>query len=256
MLLLQNPVPFRGKWSKGLEFKSPFKNKERNLSHWLRWACADKRAYEPALARQSLRCTLTHYGELAELAEASGKETDNWSHLMAAHARSHIGSQSTRTYGPLFHEMVQINVHGNELYRKKTCFMLYANNKGTDQPAHPSSLISAFVVHCLDRSCAQNFKTVDSLCSWTGRCESCLVAKPRRKICFVMWLKFTKYRIASRWIAAQCKGMRMVGRRYYQSVGFVRHVDSFLHCVCESNSFVQRSNRLRGVVPVVNTSTW
>ena len=28
--------------------------------------------------------------------------------------------------------------------------MLYANNKGADQPAHPRSLISAFVVHCLD----------------------------------------------------------------------------------------------------------
>ena len=27
--------------------------------------------------------------------------------------------------------------------------LLYANNKGTDQPAHSSSLISAFVVHCL-----------------------------------------------------------------------------------------------------------
>ena len=26
----------------------------------------------------------------------------------------------------------------------------YANNKGADQPAHPRSLISAFVVHCLD----------------------------------------------------------------------------------------------------------
>ena len=32
----------------------------------------------------------------------------------------------------------------------KTCLMLYANNKGTDQPAHPRSLISAFVVRCLD----------------------------------------------------------------------------------------------------------
>ena len=28
--------------------------------------------------------------------------------------------------------------------------MPYANNKGTDQPVHPHSLISAFVVHCLD----------------------------------------------------------------------------------------------------------
>ena len=30
------------------------------------------------------------------------------------------------------------------------CLMSYGNNKGTDQPAHPRSLISAFVVHCLD----------------------------------------------------------------------------------------------------------
>ena len=33
---------------------------------------------------------------------------------------------------------------------EKTCLMTYANNKGADQPAHPCSLISAFVVHCLD----------------------------------------------------------------------------------------------------------
>ena len=29
-------------------------------------------------------------------------------------------------------------------------FMQYANNKGSDQPAHSCSLTSAFVVHCLD----------------------------------------------------------------------------------------------------------
>ena len=28
--------------------------------------------------------------------------------------------------------------------------MPYANNKGADQPVHPHSLISAFVVRCLD----------------------------------------------------------------------------------------------------------
>ena len=32
---------------------------------------------------------------------------------------------------------------------EETCFMPYANNKGSDQPAHPRSLISAFVVRCL-----------------------------------------------------------------------------------------------------------
>ena len=33
---------------------------------------------------------------------------------------------------------------------EKMCLMSYANNKGADQPAHPCSLISAFVVRCLD----------------------------------------------------------------------------------------------------------
>ena len=33
---------------------------------------------------------------------------------------------------------------------EKMCLMSYANNKGADQPEHPRSLISAFVVHCLD----------------------------------------------------------------------------------------------------------
>ena len=32
----------------------------------------------------------------------------------------------------------------------KTCLIPYANNKGADQPAHPHSLISTFVVRCLD----------------------------------------------------------------------------------------------------------
>ena len=30
------------------------------------------------------------------------------------------------------------------------CLMSYANDKGADQPAHPRSLISAFVFRCLD----------------------------------------------------------------------------------------------------------
>ena len=33
---------------------------------------------------------------------------------------------------------------------RKNLFMLYANYKGADQPAHPRSLISAFVVRCID----------------------------------------------------------------------------------------------------------
>ena len=47
--------------------------------------------------------------------------------------------------------------------------MPFANNEDADQPAHPRSLISAFVVRCPDNintsSCSiQNFKTLASLC--------------------------------------------------------------------------------------------
>ena len=45
------------------------------------------------------------------------------------------------------------NVHSvalNEPGHEKMCLMSYANNKGADQPAHLRSLISAFVVRCLD----------------------------------------------------------------------------------------------------------
>ena len=33
---------------------------------------------------------------------------------------------------------------------EEMCLMPYANNKGADQPARPRSLISTFIVRCLD----------------------------------------------------------------------------------------------------------
>ena len=57
---------------------------------------------------------------------------------------------------------------------EKTCLMSYASNKGADQPALPRSLISAFVVRCLDsiislNFCSRNLKTPASLCGRAGR---------------------------------------------------------------------------------------
>ena len=37
-----------------------------------------------------------------------------------------------------------------ESLHEKICPMPYANNKGADQPAHPHSLMSSFVVNCRD----------------------------------------------------------------------------------------------------------
>ena len=49
------------------------------------------------------------------------------------------------------------------------CLMQYANNKGADQPVHPRSLISIFVVRCLDgmtyTCCIQSFKVLASFWS-------------------------------------------------------------------------------------------
>ena len=62
----------------------------------------------------------------------------------------------------------------------KTCLMPYANNKGADQPAHPRSLISTFVVRCLDDmyTCGiQSIKILASFCCWADWFESYLVEK-------------------------------------------------------------------------------
>ena len=66
--------------------------------------------------------------------------------------------------------------------------MSYANNKGADQPAHPHSLISAFVIRCLDSiisldSIAEDsFKTLASYCGCAGRVVSGLVGNSRRHV--------------------------------------------------------------------------
>ena len=61
-----------------------------------------------------------------------------------------------------------VNFISFEPGHEKMCLMPYANNKGADQPAHPRSLISAFVVRCQDRMISslyiRNFKILAGLC--------------------------------------------------------------------------------------------
>ena len=61
----------------------------------------------------------------------------------------------------------------------------YATNKDVDQPVHPRSLISTFVVRCLDSIMSLttslyicNFMTLASFFSWADRFESYLVEHP------------------------------------------------------------------------------
>ena len=53
----------------------------------------------------------------------------------------------------MFHVKVEWNGFPSTLFgpgHAKICLMPYVNNKGADQPAHPCSLISTFVVRSLD----------------------------------------------------------------------------------------------------------
>ena len=56
----------------------------------------------------------------------------------------------------------------------KTYLMPYANNKDAEQPSHPRSLISTFVVRCLDMYICyiQSFNILASFWSWAGWFES------------------------------------------------------------------------------------
>ena len=66
------------------------------------------------------------------------------------------------------------------------CLTPYANNKGADQPAHLRSLISAFVVRCLDSIISLDsiaeISRLASFCGCAGRFVSCLVGDSQRHI--------------------------------------------------------------------------
>ena len=49
--------------------------------------------------------------------------------------------------------------------------MPYANNKGADQPAHPRSLIRAFVVRCLDYTSIITLVSISQITSFYGCTE-------------------------------------------------------------------------------------
>ena len=84
-----------------------------------------------------------------------------------------------------WNEMISVKLF--EPGHEKMCLMSYANNKGADQPAHPRSLISAFVVRCLGSiislvSISEIFKTLASFCGCAGRFVSGLVGSSRRHV--------------------------------------------------------------------------
>ena len=80
----------------------------------------------------------------------------SWLMLFSDSWKFSHSNQEARKHGLLHYPFVlrlPVNYHCNfiiEPGHEKMCLMSYANNKGADQPAHPRSLISAFIVCCLD----------------------------------------------------------------------------------------------------------
>ena len=72
----------------------------------------------------------------------------------------------------------------------RKCLMSYTNNKGADQPVHPCSLISAFVVRSLDSiislDSTAEISRLASFCGCTGRFVSGLVGNSQRHVCHVV----------------------------------------------------------------------
>ena len=62
----------------------------------------------------------------------------------------------------------------NEPCHEKMCLMTYVNNKGADQPARPHSLISYFVVCCLDSTMHVYAKSKVSVAEQASLCHTWL----------------------------------------------------------------------------------
>ena len=86
----------------------------------------------------------------------------------------------------------EINTTTYEPGHEKMCLMAYANNKGADQPAHPRSLISVFVVCCLD--------SVMSLISVTKISSLMLASVAEQASLSLTWSKLPKTHFLMAWL--------------------------------------------------------
>ena len=67
--------------------------------------------------------------------------------VFAGHSMGSRGPNASTYKGCADDAQADLNPYMSRLMRKPV--LPYANNKGADQPAHPCSLISTFVVRCL-----------------------------------------------------------------------------------------------------------
>ena len=118
------------------------------------WLCAQRRhrsAWASTQSDQSIRCALNGYLRTHAFFMRTAKTLirlggcPGWS-------ESSLGAHATLlvlSWGGSYN-VSGLTVRFYEPHNDNTCFMSYANNKDADQPAHPRSLISVFVIRCLD----------------------------------------------------------------------------------------------------------
>ena len=75
----------------------------------------------------------------------SSRVAEEWTHTIYRNILEYASSQAWITMALLYSTRPLLMGPSHV----KTSLMPYENNKGADQPAHPCSLISTFVVHCL-----------------------------------------------------------------------------------------------------------
>ena len=98
----------------------------------------------------------------------------------------------------------------------------YANNKGTDQPAHLRSLISTFVVRCLESiiPLVSIYKILSrSLCSWADRFESTLVENPEDRFSHDEAHLIIKFQWDIMWLTKYHMRQKLIGFYFFFKLG-------------------------------------
>ena len=98
-------------------------------------------------------CTHEHQGHQRDkqVAQEGNDRSPEYKHVFICELRE-LASRWAKFCEILSTSKYTVTFYCNHLYEPghdKMCLMSYANNKGTDQPAQPRSLISAFVVRAV-----------------------------------------------------------------------------------------------------------
>ena len=154
------------------ESRGTFRQKTRSLALLNGWACAVKICHDGMLEdTNSLDGAQLIIGkkssEIHSFNIEASFETERISHVKTWNFRNkmHVNSYFHWDWGPWNRQPQALNKWATSWENR---FMSYPNNKDTAQPAHLRSLISTFVVRCLDSIIPTLAKSLACICSWAA----------------------------------------------------------------------------------------